>query len=153
MHAGSILTTQHKGSHRTTYHPICNDWLIDGMEPRNPCLRGLVKTSQSCAGFIQVLQDKIQGLFQDFSRTTKIFFKYFYAQMRLLIFNVLRRKVRDFSVMFGMTGQSQALYNAPGMYRYWFCPISVSVIDLPWRSFGNTRNTANIDRLCVFHRA
>ena len=48
MHAGSILTTQHKGSHRTTYHPICNDWLIDGMEPRNPCLRGLVKTSQSC---------------------------------------------------------------------------------------------------------
>ena len=40
-------------------------------------------------GFIQVLQDKIQGLFQDFSRTTKIFFKYFYAQMTLLIFNVL----------------------------------------------------------------
>ena len=28
------------------------------------------------SGFIQVLQDKIQGLFQDFSRTTKIFFKY-----------------------------------------------------------------------------
>ena len=34
-----------------------------------------------------------------------------------------------------------------------FCPISVSVIDLPWRSIVNTWNTANIDRLCVFHRA
>ena len=41
------------------------------------------------SGFIQVPQEKIQGLFQDFSRTTKIFFKYFYAQMTLLIFNVL----------------------------------------------------------------
>ena len=32
----------------------------------------------------------------------------------------LAMRYRDFSVMFGMTGQSQALYNAPGMYCYWF---------------------------------
>ena len=44
----------------------------------------LIKQANTQAGFIQVLQDKIQGLFQDFSRTTKIFFKYFYAQMTLL---------------------------------------------------------------------
>ena len=56
----------------------------------NRASRGGVKFNKvSNAGFIQVLQDKIQGLFQDFSRTTKIFFKYFYAQMTLLIFNVL----------------------------------------------------------------
>ena len=39
-----------------------------------------------------------------------------------------------------MTGQSQALYNAPGMYCYWF---------LSNQRERDRPNTANIDRLCV----